>query len=140
MLLIRLLLLPVTLVLLVVRLAYRTIRLLGVRRLVVFGAGVGAGLAAAPGPGAELRAKVRDRIEGRSPPSDGELAERVRAELSRSPRTWHLPQPAVEVVSGTAVLRGTVPHDDGRTDLERATAAVPGIVAVDNHLAVAAAT
>ena len=38
------------------------------------------------------------------------------------------------------MLRGAVPHDTGRPDLERMAAAVAGIVDVDNQVAVAAST
>ncbi len=116
---------------------YRAGRLLGVRRMVVFGAGVGVGLLVAPVTGPEARARLRQALEGRSAGGAGDLAERVRFELSHSPRTWHLPQPAVEVVGQTAVLRGQVPHDAGRADLERTAAAVAGVSSVDNQLVVA---
>ena len=59
-----------------------------------------------------------------------------RYELSHSPRTWHLPQPEVEVIGGTAILRGEVPHEVGRVDLERTAAAVAGVVDVENQLGV----
>jgi osmotically-inducible protein OsmY len=61
----------------------------------------------------------------------------VRYELSHSPRTWHLPQPAVDVVGHTAVLRGQVAHEAGRADLERAAAAVTGVTGVDNQVVIA---
>ena len=67
----------------------------------------------------------------------GDLAERIRFELSHSPRTWHLPQPDVEVIGGTAILRGEVPHEVGRADLERTAAAVAGVVHVENQVDVA---
>lgn len=116
---------------------YRTGRLLGYRRLLLLGAGVGIGLLVAPTTGAETREKLRRMIEARRSGPGGDVAQRVRDELSRSPRTWHLPQPSVEVVNGTAILRGQVPHETGREDLVRTAAAVTGVVAVDNHLAVA---
>ena len=62
------------------------------------------------------------------------MAERVRYELSHSPRTWHLPQPDVEVVAGTAILTGGAPHATGKADIERAAAAVPGVAEVDSRL------
>ncbi|MGE3621394.1 MAG: YtxH domain-containing protein [Acidimicrobiia bacterium] len=121
------------------RLAVRTGRLVGLRRLFVFGAGVGVGLLVAPTTGRELRERIARRLDAAGPSGDQEIAERVRFELSHSPRTWHLPQPEVDVVAGTAVLRGEVPHVEGRADLERAAAAVAGVVAVDNHVEVALA-
>jgi len=122
-----------------VKTGYRAGRLLGYRRMFFFAAGVGVGLLIAPMTGREARAKLQaliDERRGAGGPAD--LAERVRFELSHSPRTWHLPQPAVEVRGGTAVLRGEVPHETGRHDLERVAAAVAGIVDVDNQVAVAA--
>ena len=87
------------------------------------------------GIGPKLRAKLRAKIEGSlGEPTD--LAEKVRYELSHSPRTWHLPQPEVEIIGGTAVLRGEVPHDVGRVDLERTAAAVSGVVQVENLVSV----
>jgi hypothetical protein len=113
-------------------------RLLGFRRMLVLGTGVGIGLLVAPTSGQELRDKLRRQWEGRrAPASDDAVAERVRYELSHSPRTWHLPQPAVEVVSGTAILTGDAPHATGKADIERATASVPGVADVDSRLVVA---
>jgi hypothetical protein len=120
-----------------VKAGYRTGRLLGYRRLVVFAAGVGVGLLVAPMTGREARARLQSLIEARRGGTT-DLAERVRFELSHAPRTWHLPQPTVEVQGGTVILRGVVPHETGRLDLERTAAAVAGIVEVDNHVAVSA--
>ena len=120
-----------------VKTGYRAGRLLGVRRMVVFGAGIGVGLLLAPVTGAEARARLRAWLDGAGAGGAGDLAERVRFELSHSPRTWHLPQPIVEVQGQTAVLRGHVPHESGRDDLERTAAAVPGVGRVDNQLVVA---
>jgi hypothetical protein len=120
-----------------VKTGYRAGRLLGYRRIFVFGAGVGVGLLLAPVTGAELRDRIRRAIEERTPQSGDDLAERVRFELSHSPRTWHLPQPAVEVVGRTAILRGHAPHETGRADLERAAAAVVGVTGVDNQVVLA---
>ena len=119
------------------KLGLRIARLVGVRRLVVFGAGVGVGLLVAPTTGAETRARLQQALEARRPVGDHDLAERVRFELSHSPRTWHLPQPVVEVVGSVAVLKGQVPHETGRADLERTAAAVAGVARVDNQVTVA---
>ncbi|MET0727405.1 MAG: BON domain-containing protein [Acidimicrobiales bacterium] len=120
-----------------VKAGYHAGRLVGYRRIVLFGLGVGVGLLVAPMTGREARAKLQSLIEQRrSGGRTGDLAERVRYELSNSPRTWHLPQPFVEVHGGTAILRGEVPHETGRVDLERTAAAVAGVVAVENHVAI----
>lgn len=112
-------------------------RFVGLSRLLAFGVGVGIGLLIAPTSGQELRDRLRREWESRrAPASDDAVAERVRYELSHSPRTWHLPQPEVEVVAGTAILTGDAPHATGKADIERATAAVPGVSEVDNRLVV----
>jgi hypothetical protein len=128
---------PIRLALLPVRISLRTARLLGLRRLMWLGAGVAVGLLVAPRTGAETRARLRQLLEERRTGGDQDLAEKVRFELSHSPRTWHLPQPVVEVVGNVAVLRGQVPHDTGKEDLGRTAASVAGIVEVDNRLVVA---
>jgi hypothetical protein len=115
-----------------VKAGYRTGKLLGYRRLFVFAVGVGVGLLIAPMAGRELRTRIQYLIDERM--GKGDLAERVRFELSHSPRTWHLPQPDVEVIGGTAILRGEVPHEVGRADLERTAAAVTGVVHVENQV------
>jgi hypothetical protein len=122
-----------------VKAGYLTGRLVGYRRILLFGLGVGVGLLVAPMTGREARAKLQSLIEARRG-GGTDLAERVRFELSHAPRTWHLPQPTVEVQGGTAILRGSVPHETGRVDLERTAAAVAGVVSVDNHIAVSAPT
>jgi BON domain len=116
-----------------VKAGYRTGRLLGYKRIFVFAAGVGVGLLIAPMAGRELRSRIQQLIDEQMG-KGGDLAERVRYELSHSPRTWHLPQPDVEVIGGTAILRGEVPHEVGRSDLERTAAAVAGIVHVENQV------
>lgn len=115
------------------RVGFVTGRLLGYRRLFVLAVGVAVGLLLAPVPGATLRAKLRERLgmEGTA-----DVATRVRRELSQSPRTWHLPQPDIEVIGGRVVLRGEVPHEAGRDDLEAAVRAVHGVTHVDNRLEV----
>jgi hypothetical protein len=116
---------------------YKAGHVLGYRRMLTLAAGVGIGLLIAPSSGQDLRDSLRRKWEQRSgPESDEVIAERVRHELSHSPRTWHLPQPAVEVVEGTAILTGASPHPTGKDDIERAAAAVSGVTAVDNRLVV----
>jgi hypothetical protein len=121
----------------------RTVRLLGYRRIFVFGLGVAVGLLIAPVPGDKLRAKLRQAIEdlgitgaGRSA-APVDVATAVRDELAASPRTWHLPQPAVTVVAGTVTLSGEVPHATAAADLERAARTVRGVLDVDNRLRIA---
>ena len=123
-----------------VKTGYRTGRMFGYRRIFVFAAGVGVGLLVAPMTGREARDKVQRLIDARRGAGPADLAERVAFELSHAPRTWHLPQPSVEVQGGTAILRGVVPHEAGRVDLERTAAAVSGVREVDNHVAVSASS
>jgi hypothetical protein len=118
------------------KVGYRTGRLVGYRRLVLFGAGVVVGLLIAPMAGSVLRDKLRELAAGARLPSDPELGNQVRFELSHSPRTWHLPQPDVDVQDGRVVLTGSVPHATARADLERAATGVPGVTAVENLLTV----
>lgn len=135
--LIRLALLPVRLLLgtakVGVKTGYRSGRLVGYRRLTLLAVGIGIGVLVAPAAGAQTRARLRALSDSRPADQIG-LVEKVRYELLNSPRTWHLPQPSVEVVGRAAVLRGTVPHASGRADLERTAAAVPGVASVDNRI------
>ncbi|MEO7428163.1 MAG: YtxH domain-containing protein, partial [Acidimicrobiales bacterium] len=75
-----------------VKAGYRTGRLVGYRRIFLFAIGVGVGLLVAPVTGREARAALQRLIDERRG-NRGDLAERVRFELSHAPRTWHLPQP-----------------------------------------------
>ena len=124
---------------------YRTGRMVGYGRLFWVGVGVGVGMLLAPGPGRELREKLKARIDEYSGGGAGggggdtELADRVRFELTHSPKTWHLKQPQVDVVAGRVTLRGEVEAEAARQDLAQAAAAVPGVQGVDNLLVVAAA-
>jgi hypothetical protein len=119
------------------RSTYRVGRLIGLRRVPVLGAGIGIGLLVAPTSGQELRDKLRRQWESRrAPATDDAVAERVRYELSHSPRTWHLPQPEVEVVAGKAILSGGAPHATGKADIERAAASVPGVADIESRLVV----
>lgn len=121
------------------KLTHRTVRTLGYRRVTVFAIGVAVGLLAAPSSGAELRARLRDKLdELRRTAGPGDLADAVREELASSPRTWHLPQPAVTVADGGRVtLTGEVPDAAAAADLERTARAVRGVTAVENRLTVA---
>jgi hypothetical protein len=122
------------------RSTYRAGRLIGLRRALVLGVGIGIGMLVAPTSGQELRDTLRRQWEQRrAPASDDAVAERVRYELSHSPRTWHLPQPEVEVVAGKAILTGGAPHATGKADIERAAASVPGVADVDSRLVVGSA-
>lgn len=114
----------------------RTSRFVGLKGVLLFALGVAAGLILAPSSGRELRERLRLLVQGDQPLSDEDLAEKVQFELSHAPRTWHLPQPEVAVVSGRVELVGTVPHETGREELERVAAAVPGVAGVDNRLRV----
>ncbi len=118
---------------------YKVGRFVGLTRVLALGTGVAIGLLVAPTTGQELRDRLRRTLAARrAPASDEAVAERVRYELSHSPRTWHLPQPAVEVAGGTAILSGGAPHETGKADIERAAAAVPGVAEVESHLVIGA--
>jgi len=114
----------------------------GVRRLGVVGvlallAGVAIGLLVAPVSGAQLRARLRTLVGGEVSVPDPEVRLAVEQELSAAPRTWHLPQPEVSVHGGVVTLRGEVPHDTARREIEAAAAGVRGVQGVVNDLVVA---
>jgi hypothetical protein len=119
-----------------VKVGRRTTRIMGVRGVIGLLVGLALGLLFAPGPGRELRDRLRAIRARRSGVSDAELTERVVFELEHAPRTWHLPQPTVTVVSGRAILSGSVAQSAERDELGRVAAAVPGVVAVDNLIEV----
>ncbi len=98
-------------VLLPVRVVGRTVRWVGLRRLVLVGAGATTAVMLTPVTGSEMRRRV-GRLFARQVP-DADLAARVRHELSHSPRTWHLPQPSISVLQGRVVLAGEAPARDG---------------------------
>ena len=118
-----------------IRVTGRSLRWVGLRRLVLLGLGASTALMLTPVTGAQMRRRVSRLIARRVP--DADLAARVRHELSHSPRTWHLPQPSISVLQGRVVLAGEAPHATGRADLERVVASVPGVVGVDNEIVVA---
>lgn len=115
---------------------YRVGRFVGFTRVLALALGVGIGLLVAPTPGRELRDRIQRAAARRAPADDDAVADRVRNELAQSPRTWHLPQPSVEVSAGVAILTGSAPHETGKADIERAVAAVPGVAEVESHLVI----
>lgn len=149
MLLIRLLLLPFRLLFGTTKVAtktgYQAGRLVGYRRVFVFGVGVAVGMLLAPEPGRELRRRILQATgTGSLPPPDDltdDLAEQVRTHLRQAPRTWHLPQPVVtEVSPGRVRLDGTVADDTARRDLESTVSQVDGVDTVDNQLRLSGAS
>src|SRR3546814_18307537 len=71
----------------------------------VFAAGIGVGLLVAPMTGQQARDKLRKLVEERLSGGSTDVAEKIRYELSHSPRTWHLPQPTVDFVHGRSEER-----------------------------------
>lgn len=119
-----------------VRVGWRATRAAGFTGVACFVLGLVIGLLFAPAKGRELRAKLQQRLSGGAGPTDAELAELVAFELGHAPRTWHLPQPEVSVVAGRVRLVGPVPDEAARTELVGVVAAIPGVAAVDDLLAV----
>jgi len=131
----KLLTLPIRVALRVLKLAFGTIRLIGIDRIAAFGAGVAAGnLLDLPTPRATPpgTAERQEQQAARA----GDLGAAVRHELATSPRTWHLPQPGVTVQGDRIRLAGTVPHEQARLDLVRTAGSIAGVRAVDDDLVV----
>jgi BON domain len=118
------------------RISARLGRLMGLRSVVALLAGLAIGLLFAPGPGRELRLRLRALAASRRGGGDTGLAERVVFELQHAPRTWHLPQPAVTVSAGGVTLTGRVDQEGAREELGRVAGAVPGVARVDNCIVV----
>ena len=112
----------------------RTARFLGYRRLFLLLVGVAIGLLLAPVPGAQLRAKLQQALQGLGGQSPLVLGDKVREELASSPRTWHLPQPGISVDGGRVTLSGDVPHATAAADLQRTVESVKGVTEVTNNL------
>jgi len=115
-----------------VRLGRATTRVLGFRGTIGLLLGVALGLAFAPGPGRELRERVKLLLARDDGPTDADLAARVSFELEHAPRTWHLPQPSIAVDQGRVTLRGSATEAGARDELARVTAGVPGVTSVEN--------
>jgi hypothetical protein len=116
------------------KLTHRTVRFVGYRRVLVLLVGVAIGLLLAPVPGAQLRDKLRQALQGLGGQSPLVLGDKVREELASSPRTWHLPQPGISVDGGTVTLSGDVPHATAAADLQRTVESVKGVTEVVNNL------
>lgn len=112
-------------------------RHLGVVGVLAFIGGVAIGLLAAPVSGARMRARLRTLVAGTGARPDVEVRQSVVDELASAPRTWHLPQPSVTVSGGVVTLRGSVPHETARIEVEAAAATVRGVQGVVNDLVVA---
>ena len=125
-----------------VRLTRRTSRLLGARGTFGLFLGLLLGLAFAPGPGREFRARVRkliaevQRLVTSPGDTDADLAARVSFELEHAPRTWHLPQPSITADQGRVTLRGHATESAARDELARVAGAVPGVGTVENLVVV----
>ena len=131
----KLLTLPIRVVFGAISLTFKTVRFVGVSRILAFGAGVGVGMSVAPTSGEQFRARLAG-AQASAWSAAGDLGETVRYELAHSPRTWHLPQPVVTVDGNRVTLTGEVPHETARGDLARTAGAVIGVAAVDNRLTV----
>lgn len=118
--------------------AYITTRTAVRSSLVMFAAGIGLGWFFSSTPtGRQLVDQARDLMgQPTGPVDDEQLTAQVRTELASNAHTWHLPQPEVTVADGMVTLVGSVPHETGRVDLEKAAGSVRGVVSVTNSVTV----
>ena len=128
------------------KVAYRVVKLVGIRRLALLAVGAAIGALVTPVPGAELRRRIIEEVAKRRAGAEPTVEDRVRQHLRDAPRTWHLTQPevvaipAVDVPGWQIILAGSVPDATARTDIEQAARSVTGVVAVDNRLRVESGT
>lgn len=106
-------------------------RLMRLRGILLFVVGFAAGMLLTPWPGRVLREKVRNRLTALTPPDDEALADTVRSQLAGAPRTWHLDQPEVSVVSGSVTLVGLVATETSRDEFIRLASTVAGVTGVE---------
>ena len=77
------------------------------------------------------------RVAGRHPDldvADDVLADRVRSSIGVTEKALDLPHVHVMVEDHVALLHGEVDTDDAAYEIERAVAAVPGVVGVESYL------
>ncbi|MDQ3385129.1 MAG: hypothetical protein M3503_03805 [Actinomycetota bacterium] len=108
-----------------VKLGYWTGRLVGYRRLAVLGTGVAIGLLVAPGPGAQLRERLRSKLEG------GKAVPLTDSVPPRTPTpTVVVPDPVTTVAPTGAGATGSVPPAVMATAQETVDATLPAPVPV----------
>ena len=107
------------------KLGYWTGKLVGYRRLAVLGTGVAIGLLVAPGPGAQLRERLRSKLEG------GTTVPLTSSVAPRTPTpTVVVPDPVTSGGPGSAGTAGDVPADVMATAQETVDATLPAPVPV----------
>ena len=107
------------------KLGYWTGRLVGYRRLAVLGTGVAIGLLVAPGPGAQLRARLRSKLGG-----DGAVPLTDSVAPPTPTPTVVVPDPVTTGASDEAGGRGDVPPAVMATAQEAVDATLPAPVPV----------
>ena len=107
------------------KLGYWTGKLVGYRRLAVLGTGVAIGLLVAPGPGAQLRERLRSKLEG------GKAVSLTSSVAPRTPTpTVVVPDPVTSSGPSEAGAAGAVPPDVMAAAQETLDATVPAPVPV----------